>query len=196
LSYKLSAELILQAYGQGIFPMGSENEISWYSPDPRFIISLAKFHTPRRLVRKLKQKCFDIRINTAWDGVIQGCAERETTWITDDIIIAYTELHALGYGHSVEAFIDEKLVGGLYGVSLGGAFMAESMFHRVSDASKACLVYLVERLNARGFILLDAQFLSEKTGYLKNFGGIEIPRSQYLQILSHALTLNCSFDSY
>ena len=185
--------MILQAYSQGIFPMGSEHEISWYSPDPRFVISLTEFHTPRRLVRKLKQNCFDMRINTAWDEVIRGCAERETTWITDDIIDAYTELHTLGFGHSIEAFVDNKLVGGLYGVSLGGAFLAESMFHRVSDASKACLVYLVERLNSRNFILLDAQFMSEKTSYLKTFGAREIPRSQYLQILSRALNLNCPF---
>lgn len=174
--------------------MGTENGISWYSPDPRFIIDLTNFHTPKRLARKLKQRIFDIRIDTAWGAVIRGCADRETTWITDDIILAYTELFALGYGHSIEAFIDEKLVGGLYGVSMGGAFMAESMFHRVADASKSCLVYLAQLLTANGYILLDAQFLSEKTSYLKKFGGMEISRSQYLQILAKALSLNCSFD--
>ncbi len=194
MSYTLTAELILQAYSQGIFPMGTENGISWYSPDPRFIIDLTNFHTPKRLARKLKQRIFDIRIDTAWGAVIRGCADRETTWITDDIILAYTELFALGYGHSIEAFIDEKLVGGLYGVSMGGAFMAESMFHRVADASKSCLVYLAQLLTANGYILLDAQFLSEKTSYLKKFGGMEISRSQYLQILAKALSLNCSFD--
>lgn len=176
--------------------MGTEDGINWYSPDPRFIIDLANFHKPKRLVRKLKKQIFDIRINTAWNAVIEGCADRESTWITEDMILAYTELHALGYGHSVEAFMDEKLVGGLYGVSMGGAFMGESMFHRVADASKACLVYLVEKLTANGFILLDAQFMSEKTSYLQNFGGIEIPRSQYLQMLSHALTLTCAFDTH
>jgi leucyl/phenylalanyl-tRNA--protein transferase len=189
----LTAELILQAYSQGLFPMGNENGISWYSPDPRFVIDLDNFHTPKRLKRKLKQDIFDMRINTAWDQVILGCAQRQTTWITDDIIIAYTKLHKLGYGHSVEAFVEGQLVGGLYGVSMGGAFMAESMFHRVSDASKACLVYLVDRLISQQFILLDAQFMSKETSYLQKFGGIEIPRSLYLHILATAIALPCSF---
>jgi len=191
---ELTAELVLQAYAAGIFPMGDQNGINWYSADPRFIIDLDNFHIPKRLSRIYRQKVFDLRINTAWSGVISGCADREQTWITPEIIRIYTQLHQMGFAHSVEAFQKEKLVGGIYGVSIGGAFMAESMFYRVSNASKVCLVHLVEHLKSHGYILLDSQFISPQTRYLENFGGILIPRSKYMTMLSCALQLDCHFN--
>jgi leucyl/phenylalanyl-tRNA--protein transferase len=187
---ELTAELLLRAYVSGIFPMGDDDGIRWYSPDPRFIIDLKNFHVPRRLARTYRQGHFEIRIDTAWTDVIKACSERDSTWITDAIIRIYTELHQLGFAHSVEAFADNELVGGLYGVSIGGAFMGESMFHRATDASKVCLVYLVERLNERGYLLLDSQFT---TNHLEKFGGILIPRKRYLAMLEQALKLDCRF---
>lgn len=190
---QFTAELVLRGYTVGIFPMGDASGIGWYSADPRFIIDLDNFHVPRRLARKYKQNLFALRIDTAWDKVIRGCADRDHTWITPEIIRVYTELFELGFAHSIEAFLDDELAGGLYGVSIGGAFMAESMFHRVSDASKICLVYLVERLKACGFIVLDSQFMSPQTQYLQNFGGKLIPRSEYLQLLAKAVELDRKF---
>jgi leucyl/phenylalanyl-tRNA--protein transferase len=191
---QFTAEFVLRGYAKGIFPMGDQDGISWYSADPRFIIDLDNFHVPKRLARKCRQKAFDMRIDTAWDKVIRGCANRDQTWITDEIIRVYTELYELGFAHSVEAFVDGRLAGGLYGVSIGGAFMAESMFHTVSDASKMCLVYLVERLKERGYTVLDSQFMSPQTRYLERFGGRLIPRCEYLKMLSYAVKLNCTFN--
>ncbi len=187
---EFNAELLLRAYSSGIFPMGEDDQISWYSPDPRFVIDLKNFHIPKRLARTYRQQPFELRVDTAWSDVLRLCAQRESTWITDEIIRAYTELHELGFAHTVEAFQGDKLVGGLYGVSIGGAFMGESMFHLATDASKICLVYLVERLNARGFILLDSQFATE---HLIKFGGVLITRKKYLAVLSQALKLDCRF---
>jgi len=186
----LTADLLLTAYSQGIFPMGDELGIRWYSPDPRFILDLKNFHIPRRLARTYRQHPFDLKINTAWDEVIHLCADRESTWITSEIIEAYTELHKLGFAHSVEAFEKGMLVGGLYGVSIGGAFMGESMFHMKTDASKICLVYLVERLNERGHVLLDSQFM---TSHLEKFGGILISRKRYLALLERAVKMPVRF---
>jgi leucyl/phenylalanyl-tRNA--protein transferase len=194
MANEITAELVLRAYANGIFPMGDKYGTTWYSADPRFIIDIDNFHTPRRLARKYRQKVFDMKVNTAFAEVIAGCANRQHTWITPEIISVYTELHELGFVHSVEAFKDEKLAGGLYGVSIGGAFMAESMFHRVTDASKMCLVYLVERLKQQGFILLDAQFMSPETQYLQKFGGILISQTQYLEMLAKAINLPCHFN--
>jgi leucyl/phenylalanyl-tRNA--protein transferase len=191
---QFTAELVLRGYSVGIFPMGDKRGIAWYSADPRFVIDLDNFHVPKRLARKYRQKVFDMRVDTAWDEVIRGCADRDQTWITEEIIRVYTELFELGYAHSIEAFQDEKLAGGLYGVSIGGAFMAESMFHRVSDASKICLVFLAERLKERGYIVLDSQFMSPQTQYLEHFGGRLIPRSQYLNMLAEAIQLDCTFN--
>jgi leucyl/phenylalanyl-tRNA---protein transferase len=191
---QFTAELVLRGYSAGIFPMGDKSGIGWYSADPRFIIDLDNFHVPKRLARKYRQKVFDMRVNTAWDKVIRGCAAREQTWITPEIIRVYTELFELGFAHSIEAFQGEILAGGLYGVSIGGAFMAESMFHTVSDASKICLVYLVERLKERGYIVLDSQFMSPQTQYLEKFGGRLIPRSHYLRMLSEAVELERQFN--
>jgi len=189
----LTPELIVAAYCQGIFPMADEydGEIGWYSPDPRAIFPLDAFHVPRSLAKTIKRGVFDVRVDTAFEAVMRGCAEREETWISDEIVQAYTALHRAGLAHSVEAWHEGELAGGLYGVALGGAFMGESMFTRVTDASKVCLVFLVERLRARGFTLLDSQMPTE---HLAKFGQIVIPRAEYLRRLAAALRLDTSFS--
>jgi len=189
---EFTAELVLRAYTAGIFPMGHDDGIiRWYSPDPRCIIELDNFHASKRLLRTIRQGKFDVKINTAWDKVMRLCADRESTWITEDIIAVYTELHENGLAHSVEAFLEGELVGGLYGVSIGGAFMGESMFHTATDASKVCLYHLVERMKERGFVLLDSQYV---TDHLSTFNARNISRKEYLNRLKHALTLKCVFD--
>ncbi len=171
--------------------MGMENgEIGWFSPDPRGIIPLDDFHIPHGLVRRLKKNPFEIRINTAFREVMRACAERDQTWITEEIIDSYERLFRLGHAHTVEAWQDGELAGGLYGVSLGGAFFGESMFHRRTDASKVALVALVGRMKARGFTLLDTQWT---TPHLETFGGLEISRRSYLQRLRNALRKECHF---
>jgi leucyl/phenylalanyl-tRNA--protein transferase len=188
----MSPELIVAAYLQGIFPMADERgKIGWYSPDPRAIFPLEAFHVPKSLAKVVKKKVFDVRIDTAFTDVMRGCADRDTTWINDEIVANYAALHERGLAHSVEAWLDGELAGGLYGVSLGGAFMGESMFSRVSDASKVCLVALVERLNARGFTLLDSQMPTE---HLKHFGQVLITRAEYLKRLEDAVQRRCVFE--
>ena len=185
-------ELVLQAYQQGWFPMGDDKSpgIEWYSPDPRGIIPLDTFHTPARLQRVIRQARFTIRIDTAFDAVIRACAARGETWITRDIIETYTELHRLGFAHSVEAWAGDQLAGGLYGVSLRGVFFGESMFHHTTDASKVALAALVDRLRTRDYLLLDTQWV---TPHLLQFGAIEIPRVRYLRLLTRALDRVCTF---
>lgn len=192
----LAPNLLLSAYAQGIFPMAHEDgKIYWYDPDPRAILPLDGLHIPRRLKQKINREPFDLRINTNFRGVMLACAKltknRRSTWIDDNILESYVLLHRLGYAHSVEAWQDGELVGGLYGVALRGLFAGESMFHRATDASKICLVYLVDHLRKRGFQLLDVQF---QTPHLAKFGVIEIPRETYKQRLEIALTQNVSFD--
>lgn len=182
--------LLETAYRQGIFPMADEGEIRWYSPDPRGIIDLQRFHLPRRLARTIRQGLFEIAVNQDFEKVIRACAAREETWINEEIICAYTALHRLGKAHSVEAYFEGALAGGLYGVALGGAFMGESMFTLKRDAAKVALAFLVERLVTRGYILLDTQFV---TSHLQSFGAIEIPREEYLMRLQKALSLECRF---
>ena len=185
-------EILEAAYRQGIFPMADRRgRVRWYSPDPRTIIELDRFHRPRRLARTIRQKKFEIAVNRDFEGVVRGCANRRETWISEGIVNAYTALHNLGKAHSVEAYHDGKLAGGIYGVSLGGAFMGESMFTIVRDASKACLAFLIERLKERGYTLFDVQFT---TPHLKRFGAVEIPRPEYLRRLEKALRLTCRFD--
>ena len=186
----LTPRLLEIAYRQGIFPMADEDEIRWYSPDPRGIIDLPSFHLPKRLARTIRRGLFEIAINRNFEGVIRACAAREETWINEEIIRSYTALHRLGKAHSVEAYSEGALAGGLYGVALGGAFMGESMFMLKRDASKVCLAFLVERLTARGYLLLDTQFI---TSHLQRFGAIEIPRAEYLRRLEKALALDCRF---
>ena len=185
----LTPQLLINAYCQGIFPMAHEDgEIYWYDPDPRAILPLAEFHLSRSLARTVKKRPFTLRINSDFEGVIRACADpdRAFGWISEEIIVAYTELHRLGFAHSVEAWQNGRLVGGLYGVAVGGLFAGESMFHYERDASKVALVHLVERLRRGGFCLLDIQFM---TDHLAQFGAIEIPRATYQAKLRRALRI-------
>ena len=183
----IDSELLLQGYRLGVFPMAMEDDsIAWFSPDPRAVIPLENFHVPHALRRLFRKNVFEIKIDKAFGEVIRGCAKRKDTWINDEIIGSYEGLHELGHAHSVEAWADNKLAGGLYGVAVGGAFFGESMFHHVRDASKVALVGLVEHLRARKFTLLDTQWT---TPHLEQFGVIEIPRSQYLKLLARAVDL-------
>jgi leucyl/phenylalanyl-tRNA--protein transferase len=189
----LDPALLVRAYRKGLFPMALEDEeIGWFSPDPRGILPIDTFHVPGRLARLVRQAPYEIAIDRAFEDVMRACAERprEGTWISDEIVESYTALYRLGLAHSVEAWRDGELVGGLYGVHLGGAFFGESMFHRATDASKLALVALVDRLARRGFTLLDTQWI---TPHLVQFGAIEIPRAEYLQRLEDALKRDCSF---
>jgi leucyl/phenylalanyl-tRNA---protein transferase len=189
-----TAELLIAAYARGIFPMVDPRtrEIEWFSPDPRGIFDLERFHVPGRLARTVRARRFEIRSNTQFERVMRECAAsrpgRVETWIDARLIRAYVELHLRGAAHSVEAWRDGELVGGLYGVHLGGAFFGESMFsrpeHGGTDASKVCLVHLVQLMRERGFTLLDTQ-LSNR--HLAQFDCVEIPRRRYLKLLQQAL---------
>jgi leucyl/phenylalanyl-tRNA---protein transferase len=168
-----------------------DGEIYWHSPDPRCIFPLDHFHVPRSVRQAVRRGVFEIRINTAFDRVIAACADRpEGTWISDQVLAVYRTLHRQGHAHSVECWHADELAGGLYGVALGGAFFGESMFTRVTNASKVALVALVERLKARGFVLLDTQW---NTPHLARFGATEIRRHEYLRRLRAALPLPCQF---
>ena len=187
----IDPELLLQGYRLGVFPMAMEDDsIQWFSPDPRAILPLEDFHVPHALRRLVRQKVFGTTIDNAFSKVIEACAKREDTWINLEIIESYTRLHELGCAHSVEAWKEGTLAGGLYGVAVGGAFFGESMFHHVTDASKIALVTLVEHLRARKFALLDTQWL---TPHLQQFGGIEISREHYLRLLRRAVELPREF---
>ncbi len=188
----IDPDFLLMAYCSGFFPMADprSGEIGWYSPDPRAIFELGEFHVPRSLRLTLKKGRFAIRVNTRFEQVMRECARREETWISEDLIRSYVELHRLGFAHCVESWAGESLVGGLYGVAIGGAFFGESMFSRQKDASKVALVHLVERMKARGFELLDTQWI---TPHLQMFGAKEIPREEYLQRLQKAIKKTCSF---
>jgi leucyl/phenylalanyl-tRNA---protein transferase len=187
----IDPELLLQGYRLGVFPMAMEDDsIQWFSPDPRAILPLEDFHVPHALRRLVRKKVFGTTIDNAFSKVIEACAKREDTWINLEIIESYTRLHELGCAHSVEAWKEGALAGGLYGVAVGGAFFGESMFHRVTDASKIALLALVEHLRARKFALLDTQWL---TPHLQQFGGIEISRDHYLRLLRRAVELPREF---
>lgn len=184
-------DLLIHAYRNAVFPMAMENgEIAWFSPDPRAIIPLDTFHVPHGLRRTLKKQLFEIRINSAFEEVMQGCARRDETWINEEILESYLALHRMGYAHSVEAWSGGELAGGLYGVAIGGAFFGESMFHTKTDASKVALHALIERMRSRGFTLLDTQWT---TPHLRTFGALEIPRSIYRQLLAASLIRHCDF---
>lgn len=191
----LTPQMLLSAYCQGVFPMAHEDgRIYWYDPDPRAIIPLDRFHVSRSLERTIRQQRFEIRVDTAFTAVIKACATpapgREETWINDDIFQAYTRLHRLGFAHSVEAWQANELVGGLYGVAIGGFFAGESMFSTMPDSSKVALVYLVEHLRRRQFRLLDTQFMTE---HLRRFGAVEISAVEYRQRLGQALLAPATF---
>lgn len=193
---RLPPDLLLSAYWNGVFPMADEDgQIYWYDPDPRAILPLDdRFHISRSLKRKLRQGRFEIRVDSAFQAVIEACAapgpDRETTWINEDIVEGYLALYRLGFAHSVETWIEGDLAGGLYGVALNGLFAGESMFSRTNDASKLALVHLVRRLRKRGFLLLDIQFLTEHLG---RFGAVELTRKAYHERLQRALSLAVSF---
>jgi leucyl/phenylalanyl-tRNA---protein transferase len=181
------------AYRHGIFPMADEGsgEILWFRPDPRAIIPLDGFHISRSLARTLRRGIFEVRVDTDFEGVMRGCADRpEGTWISERFVEVYGALHRAGKAHSVEAWRDGRLVGGAYGLALGGTFMAESMFHRETDASKVALTALVARLQERGFTLLDVQYV---TPHLESLGAVDITRREYERRLERALALDRTF---
>jgi leucyl/phenylalanyl-tRNA--protein transferase len=166
-------------------------DLGWFSPDPRGIIPLDDaFHVPHGLRRTLKKAPFEVRVNTAFADVMRGCADRRETWIDDTIYKSYVRLHYLGHAHSMETWRDGQLVGGLYGIAMGGAFFGESMFSRATDASKVALVSLVERLRSRGFVLLDTQWT---TAHLRQFGAQDLPRREYMARLRRALAVDARF---
>ncbi|HEB79094.1 MAG TPA: leucyl/phenylalanyl-tRNA--protein transferase, partial [Rhodospirillales bacterium] len=194
---QLTPELLLRAYASGIFPMSEARDdpnIFWVDPRLRAVLPLDAFHVSRSLAKTVRKKIFQISCDTAFADVINACAastqERQETWINDEIINAYTELHHMGFAHSVECRRDGALVGGLYGVSIGAAFCGESMFHTAANASKVALVHLVARLKLGGYVLLDTQFV---TDHLKQFGIIEIPARKYLTRLDKALEIEAAF---
>ena len=188
----LSPEVVLAGYQAGVFPMADEHgDVYWFSPDSRCVLEFDRFRVSRSLRQTIRRNVFDIRINTAFEEVIASCADRpEGTWISPSIAAVYTTLHQRGHAHSVECWRDGKLAGGLYGVAIGGAFFGESMFHRVTDASKVALVTLMDLLNAGGYELVDTQWT---TPHLASFGAVEIPRREYLRRLRLALAHPCEF---
>lgn len=194
---QLTPELLLNAYAVGIFPMAEgrdDPELYWIDPERRGVLPLDRFHVPRSLRRTLRRAPFEIRIDSAFREVVACCAEptasRPDSWINDEIRLVYGALFDAGHAHSVETWRDGRLVGGLYGVAIGGAFFGESMFSRVEDASKIALVHLVARLRAGGFRLLDTQFV---TAHLARFGAIEIAREEYRKRLRSALRIAARF---
>ena len=196
--FHIPTDLLLKAYASGVFPMAesaSDPEVFWVRPETRGIIPLDGFHVPKSLAKTLRKGLFDIRFDSDFEATIDACAEkreeRASTWINAPIRQAYVELHRMDHAHSVEAWRDDRLVGGLYGVSLGRVFFGESMFSRETDASKVCLVRLVERLKARNFVLLDTQFSTE---HLKRFGAVDVPRAKYETMLAEALKGSAAFS--
>lgn len=188
----LAPDRLIAAYTVGIFPMADdEGDLHWLAPDPRCVIELDRFTVSRSLRSVVRRGVFEMAVDRAFGEVIAACADRaDGTWISAEIREAYVELHRMGFAHSVESWKDGELAGGLYGVSIGGAFFGESMFHRQTDASKAALVALVERLRERGYMLLDVQFA---TDHLRQFGAVEIPRPVYERRLRQAVRMRCSF---
>ena len=193
----LTPDLLLYGYVRGVFPMADPDQddaLYWYAPDPRGVLPLDGFLVSRNLRRLVRQGRFEVTTDRAFEAVMRACAApaagRETTWISPEIVEAYTALHRLGAAHSVECWRDGALVGGLYGVAIGGAFFGESMFHRERDASKVALVHLVRHLRAGGFTLLDVQFV---TPHLAQFGAVEIPRPAYLRLLDAAIDVEAAW---
>lgn len=185
----LSVDRLVLAYSSGIFPW-TVNPITWWSPDPRGVFELENFHVSRSLQYELKRGRMEVTFDQAFEAVIRGCAEAprdsDSTWITEEFIRAYIRLHQAGHAHSVEAWMNGELVGGLYGVAVGGLFAGESMFHRTSNASKVCVARLVERLKQRGFVLFDTQMVTSATVQL---GAVEVRRSEYLKRLRAAMAV-------
>lgn len=194
MEHRLTPDLLLQAYASGIFPMAESREddqVFWVDPTDRGILPLDSFHISRSLRRSILRDSYQIRTNTDFAGVVQGCADRDETWINATIFDLYMSLHLQGFAHSLEIWDGDALIGGTYGVALGGAFFGESMFSHRTNASKIALAYLVDRLRQGGFTLLDTQFL---TPHLASLGGIEIPRAVYRKKLAAALQLDADFN--
>lgn len=197
-SIELTPENVLRAYAAGIFPMAVPGcGIEWFSPDPRCVFEFERFHVPRSLRQVIRRGEYELRVDSAFERVVRECgADREEgTWISEEIIGVYVELHRMGFAHSVEAWSgrgggEGELAGGLYGVALGGAFFGESMFHRRANASKVALAGLMERLRGRGYVLVDAQW---STPHLEMFGAVEIAREEYLRRLKSAIRKECRF---
>lgn len=195
----LSAPLLLRAYAAGVFPMAESAEsphVNWYEPETRGVLPLDTFHMPRRLARTVKAETFEVTFDQDFAAVMRACAApapgRSVTWINQAILDGYQDLFANGFAHSVECRLHGELVGGLYGVTLGGAFFGESMFSRARDASKVALVHLMARLKAAGFVLLDTQFV---TDHLRQFGAYEIDRRQYRRRLNEALSVETDWNA-
>ncbi|MBB3972426.1 leucyl/phenylalanyl-tRNA--protein transferase [Hansschlegelia beijingensis] len=197
---EITPEVLLKAYACGIFPMAESADdpgLYWIEPELRGVLPLDGFHVSSRLERTVRSDAFEIRVDTAFEAVLDGCAApgagRDKTWINGRIRRLYGDLYEIGHCHSVEAWRDDRLVGGLYGVELGGAFFGESMFHTERDASKVALVHLVARLRRGGFRLLDTQFVTE---HLRRFGAVETPRREYHRLLEHALRVEADFFAW
>lgn len=193
----LTPDMLLRAYAIGVFPMAEDRDdpdLFWIDPRMRGVMPFERFHVPRRLAKTVRQGRYHVTFDHAFEEVMEGCAEmtarRPRTWINDKILTLYTSLYRMDHAHSVEVWEKGELVGGLYGVSLGGAFFGESMFSRARDASKVGLVHLVARLMRGGYTLLDSQFV---TRHLENFGAIELPRAEYRTILAEAITEDADF---
>jgi leucyl/phenylalanyl-tRNA---protein transferase len=192
---KLTADDLIYGYINGIFPMAdADDTLYWYSPDPRAVIPIDTYKPSKSLRPVLNKKQFEVRINANFEQVMRHCAiprsTDDSTWISDEIIEAYTSLNQMGLAHSVETYMDDRLVGGLYGVSLGSAFFGESMFHLVDNASKVAFHYLIMTLREQKFELLDTQFINDN---VRRFGAVEIPKNQYLRQLKHSLRRKARF---
>jgi len=195
MAKRIDPETVLSAYRCGFFPMAESHTgpISWFSPDPRAIIPLESFRIPRSLRRDLNSGRYTVTINRRFGDVIRECAlgrPDDETWISHEIVRVYSVLHQMGFAHSVETWAGGRLVGGLYGVAIGGAFFGESMFSRMSNMSKIALVHLVGRLREKGYMLLDTQILND---HMRQFGAMEIPRARYLRLLEGAISLPLRF---
>ncbi len=191
----LTAEILLAGYQMGVFPMADpDGEIGWYAPDPRAVLPLEDFHVSKTLAKTVRKGVFDLEVDRDFEGMVRACATpapgREETWISEEVVEAYTDLHRYGFAHSVECWRDGQFAGGLYGVALGGAFFGESMVSRQRDASKVALVALVERLRAGGFTLLDTQMT---TPHLERFGVLEVARSTFEADLEVALAVDADW---
>jgi leucyl/phenylalanyl-tRNA--protein transferase len=189
VTHHLNVQMVEQAYREGIFPMADIELgiITWHRPRRRAVLPLDAFHISRSLERTLRQGNFTVTFDQNFAAVMAACAERQPTWISAEFQTVYGELHAMGKAHSVEVWVDSELAGGVYGLHLGGAFFAESKFHRVTDMSKVALAHLVERLRERGFALLEVQYL---TKHLAQFGVVEVPHNEYMRLLKVALLRN------
>lgn len=195
---EITPDIVLRAYAAGVFPMSEgrhDPHMFWVDPKQRGILPLDRFHLPKRLARTVRRDVYEVSVNTAFGEIIEACSEpapgRWSTWINDEIIRLFTALHERGFAHSVECWSGSELAGGLYGISLGGAFFGESMFSRRTDASKVALVHLIGRLKRAGFSLLDTQFV---TDHLRQFGAREIPRDDYHLLLERAINYSADFS--